>query len=51
MTGLLGDVLADVLAWELGGENLVLRSGTAPADAQHCYLQALGMGERGDRGA
>ncbi|MGP8208483.1 MAG: EAL and HDOD domain-containing protein [Acidimicrobiales bacterium] len=40
-TGLLGDVLADVLTWELGGENLVLRSGTAPADAQHCYLQAL----------
>ena len=40
-TGLLGSVLADVLAWEVGGENFQLRSGTAPADAEQCYFQAL----------
>ena len=39
--GVLGAVLADVLAWEIGGENFHLRSGTAPADVERCYLQAL----------
>jgi EAL and modified HD-GYP domain-containing signal transduction protein len=40
-SGTLGGVLADVLAWEVGGENFQLRSGTAPADLERCYLQAL----------
>jgi len=40
-TGVLGRVLADVLAWEVGGEDFRLRSGTAPADVERCYLQAL----------
>ncbi|MGA3221326.1 MAG: HDOD domain-containing protein [Acidimicrobiales bacterium] len=39
--GILGGVLADVLTWEVGGENFQLRSGTAPADVERCYLQAL----------
>ena len=40
-TGILGDVLADVRAWEFGGENFHLRSGTSPALMERCYLQAL----------
>ena len=40
-SGVLGGVLADVLAWEVGGESLQLRSGSAPADIEQCYLQAL----------
>jgi EAL and modified HD-GYP domain-containing signal transduction protein len=40
-SGTLGVVLADVLAWEVGGENFQLRSGTAPADLERYYLQAL----------
>jgi EAL and modified HD-GYP domain-containing signal transduction protein len=40
-SGILGGILADVLAWEVGGENFQLRSGTAPADVERCYLQAL----------
>jgi EAL and modified HD-GYP domain-containing signal transduction protein len=40
-TGVLGAVLADVLAWEVGGENFQLRSGTSPAEVEACYLQAL----------
>jgi EAL and modified HD-GYP domain-containing signal transduction protein len=40
-TGPLGDVLADVLAWEVGGESFAGRSGTRPADVERCYVQAL----------
>jgi EAL and modified HD-GYP domain-containing signal transduction protein len=40
-SGVLGAILADVLAWEIGGENFQWRSGTAPADVERCYLQAL----------
>ena len=40
-TGVLGGVLADVLAWEVGGESLQLRSGANPAGIELCYLQAL----------
>ncbi len=40
-SGVLGDVLADVLAWEMGGEGLCLRTGLAPASAEQCYLEAL----------
>ncbi len=40
-SGVLGAILADVLAWEVGGENFQLRSGAAPADVEHCYVQAL----------
>ncbi len=40
-SGVLGDVLADVLAWEAGGGDMALRTRTAPADAQRYYLQAL----------
>jgi EAL and modified HD-GYP domain-containing signal transduction protein len=40
-TGALGVVLADVLAWEVGGEDLQLRSPTAPEQVEACYLQAL----------
>ena len=39
--GLLGDVLSDVLAWELGGKDLGLRSGLGLADVEQCYLGAL----------
>jgi EAL and modified HD-GYP domain-containing signal transduction protein len=39
--GLLGDVLADVVAWHLGGENVDLRSHTSPKDAERFYQQAL----------
>ena len=41
MPALLGGVLADVLAWEVGGEQFRLRSGLGPADVEQCYLQAL----------
>jgi c-di-GMP-related signal transduction protein len=40
-TGVLGGVLADVLAWEVGGEELQLRSGLSPDKTGQCYLQAL----------
>jgi c-di-GMP phosphodiesterase len=40
-TGLLGGVLADVLAWEVGDGGHRLRSGAAPAQVQQCYLEAL----------
>ncbi len=40
-TGPLGDVLADVLAREVGGESFAARSGTPPADVEWCYVQAL----------
>jgi EAL and modified HD-GYP domain-containing signal transduction protein len=40
-TGALGAVLADVLAWEVGGEGLRLRSGLGPAEVERCYLGAL----------
>jgi hypothetical protein len=40
-TGVLGAVLADVLAWETGGESFQGRSGARPADVERCYLQAL----------
>jgi len=39
--GLLGDVLADVVAWQLGGGNVDLRSHTSPEDAERFYQQAL----------
>ena len=40
-TGTLGGILADVLAWEVGGGDLKLRSTLSPADVEQCYLQAL----------
>ena len=40
-TGALGAVLADVLAWEVGGESFHGRSGTRPAELERCYVQAL----------
>ncbi len=40
-SGVLGAILADVLAWEIGGENFQLRSRAAPADVERCYVQAL----------
>jgi EAL and modified HD-GYP domain-containing signal transduction protein len=39
--GLLGRILADVLAWELGGENLRLRSGLSLGSLERSYLEAL----------
>jgi c-di-GMP-related signal transduction protein len=39
--GPLGDILTDVLAWELGGGDLTLRSGLQPAEVEQSYLQAL----------
>jgi EAL and modified HD-GYP domain-containing signal transduction protein len=39
--GPLGDVLADVLAWEVGAESFEARSGARPADVEWCYVQAL----------
>ncbi len=39
--GLLGHVLADVLAWEVGAESFQRRSGTAPAEIERAYLQGL----------
>ena len=40
-TGALGAVLADVLAWEVGGESFHGCSGTRPAELERCYVQAL----------
>jgi EAL and modified HD-GYP domain-containing signal transduction protein len=40
-TGPLGDILADVLAWEVGGGDLKLRSSLSPAEVEQCYLQSL----------
>lgn len=40
-SGVLGDLLDDVITWELGAGHLQLRSGVAPGEAEHCYLQAL----------
>jgi EAL and modified HD-GYP domain-containing signal transduction protein len=39
--GVLGNVLADVLAWEVGGESFHLRSGLPPDEVERCYVQAL----------
>jgi EAL and modified HD-GYP domain-containing signal transduction protein len=39
--GMLGRVLSDVLAWELGGENLRLRSGLSLGSLERSYLEAL----------
>ncbi|HET9060049.1 MAG TPA: EAL domain-containing protein [Acidimicrobiales bacterium] len=39
--GLLGRVLADVLAWEMGGENLRLRCGLSLGSLERSYLEAL----------
>ncbi len=50
-TGPLGDVLADVLAWEVGGESFAARSGTPP-DGRRVVLRAgTGLGQRGVRSA
>ncbi|MGA3219714.1 MAG: EAL domain-containing protein [Acidimicrobiales bacterium] len=40
-TGVLGGVLADVRAWEVGGESFQGCSGTRPAELERCYVQAL----------
>jgi EAL and modified HD-GYP domain-containing signal transduction protein len=40
-SGVLGEVLSDVLAWEVGGEELGLHSGLGLSDVEQCYLQAL----------
>jgi EAL and modified HD-GYP domain-containing signal transduction protein len=40
-TGLLGTVLTDVLAWEVGGGDLRPGSGFSPAEMAANYLQAL----------
>jgi EAL and modified HD-GYP domain-containing signal transduction protein len=39
--GVLGRVLADVIAWEMGGEELRLRSGLSLGSLERCYLEAL----------
>ena len=39
--GLLGAVLTDVLAWEVGGGDLQLRSGLFATEVESDYLQAL----------
>ena len=39
--GLLGGVLADVMAWEVGAESFQRRSGVPPAAVERCYIQAL----------
>ena len=39
--GVLGAVLADVLAWEVGGEARPPGCGLGPAEVERCYLQAL----------
>jgi len=39
--GLLGRVLADVVAWEMGGENLRLRCGLSLGSLERTYLEAL----------
>ena len=40
-SGVLGGIMADVLAWEVGGENFQLRSGAPPEEVERCYLHAL----------
>ena len=40
-TGPLGAILADVLAWEVGGGDLKPRSSLSPAEVEQCYLQSL----------
>jgi EAL and modified HD-GYP domain-containing signal transduction protein len=40
-SGVLGGIMADVLAWEVGGENFHLRSGAPPEEVERCYLHAL----------
>ena len=40
-SGVLGEVLSDVLALEVGGEELGLHSGLGLSDVEQCYLQAL----------
>jgi len=40
-SGVLGGIMADVLAWEVGGENFHLRSGAPPEAVERCYLHAL----------
>ena len=40
-SGALGGILADVLAWEVGGADFHLRSGASPEAVERCYLQAL----------
>jgi c-di-GMP-related signal transduction protein len=39
--GMLGRVLSDVLAWELGGEDLRLRCGLSLGNLERSYLEAL----------
>jgi EAL and modified HD-GYP domain-containing signal transduction protein len=40
-SGLLGRILADVVAWEMGGEDLRLRSGLSLGSLERSYLEAL----------
>jgi EAL and modified HD-GYP domain-containing signal transduction protein len=40
-SGPLGDILYDVLAWEVGGEGLRLRNGLSLATLEQSYLEAL----------
>jgi EAL and modified HD-GYP domain-containing signal transduction protein len=40
-TGLLGGVLSDVLAWEVGGRQVQMRSGLGVSDVAQCYVQAV----------
>jgi EAL and modified HD-GYP domain-containing signal transduction protein len=40
-SGVLGGILADVLAWEVGGGDLHLRSPLSAVEVEQCYLQAL----------
>lgn len=40
-SGVLGHVLADVLAWEMGGDDLRLRSGLSLGSLERSYLEAL----------
>lgn len=39
--GVLGKILADVLAWEMGGDELRLRSGLSLGSLERSYLEAL----------
>lgn len=39
--GVLGRVLADVIAWEMGGDDLRLRSGLSLGSLERSYLEAL----------
>jgi EAL and modified HD-GYP domain-containing signal transduction protein len=40
-SGLLGRILADVVAWEMGGEDLRLRCGLSLGSLERSYLEAL----------